>query len=294
MKISKKRHIKNYLFYSALIFSSIVVIIPLFMVFFFLLQKGGSSLSLDFFLNNPKPVGEVGGGMKHAILGSFYMVGLGSLIAVPLGLLCGIYLSEYGKGKIAASLRFTIDLLTGVPSIVVGIFAYLIFVVSMKSFSAIAGAFALSIIILPIVTRTTEEILKLIPKHIKEAGLALGLPRWKVILFIVVKGSRSSLMTGIILAISRAAGETAPLLFTAFGSMYLSYSPTEPMSSLPVQIYNYAISPYDDWQRQAWAGAFTLIIIVLGLNIFARFFFKRKEFYRSIKDNMPKKNKETK
>ena len=292
MKISKKRALKNYFFYTCLILSSVVVIIPLFMVFFFLLQKGGSSLSLDFFFNNPKPVGEIGGGMKHAILGSFYMVGLGSLIAVPLGLVCGVYLSEFGKGKIASLLRFTIDLLTGVPSIVVGIFAYLIFVVSMKSFSAIAGAFALSIIILPIVTRTTEEILKLIPKHVKEAGLALGLPRWKVIVFIVVKGSRSSLMTGIILAISRAAGETAPLLFTAFGSMYLSYSPDEPMASLPVQIYNYAISPYDDWQKQAWAGAFTLIIIVLGLNLFARFYFVRKDIYRSIKKFVTRKTKD--
>ncbi len=292
MKISRKRALKNYFFYTCLILSSIVVIIPLFMVFFFLLQKGGSSLSLDFFFNNPKPVGEIGGGMKHAILGSFYMVGLGSLIAVPLGLVCGVYLSEFGKGKIASLLRFTIDLLTGVPSIVVGIFAYLIFVVSMKSFSAIAGAFALSIIILPIVTRTTEEILKLIPKHVKEAGLALGLPRWKVIVFIVVKGSRSSLMTGIILAISRAAGETAPLLFTAFGSMYLSYSPDEPMASLPVQIYNYAISPYDDWQKQAWAGAFTLIIIVLGLNLFARFYFVRKDIYRSIKKLFTRQTKD--
>ena len=293
MKITKKRTIKNYLFYFGLISSSFVVIIPLLMVFIFLLQKGGTSLTLDFFFNDPKPVGELGGGMKHAILGTFYMVGLGSFVAVPLGLLCGIYLSEFGKGKIAASLRFTIDLLTGVPSIVVGIFAYLIFVVSMKGFSAIAGAFALSIIILPIVTRTTEEILKLIPRHIKEAGLALGLPRWKVILYIVVKGSRSSLMTGIILAISRAAGETAPLLFTAFGSMYLSYSATEPMASLPVQIYNYAISPYDDWQRQAWAGAFTLIIIVLGLNIFARFYFTRHEIYRAIKEKFKKKKEDS-
>lgn len=292
MKVIRQRKMKNFFFYFALISSSLVVILPLLLVFIFLLQKGGASLSLDFFLNNPKPVGETGGGMRHAILGSFYMVGLGSFVAVPLGLLCGIYLSEFGKGKIANSLRFTIDLLTGVPSIVVGIFSYLIFVVTMKSFSAMAGAFALSIIILPIITRTTEEILKLIPRHVKEAGLALGLPRWKVILFIVVKGSRSSLMTGIILAISRAAGETAPLLFTAFGSMYLSYSPTEPMASLPVQIYNYAISPYDDWQRQAWAGAFTLIIIVLGLNLFARFFFTRKTIYRAIKNKIFKKNED--
>ncbi|EPZ51826.1 phosphate ABC transporter, permease protein PstA [Bacteriovorax sp. BAL6_X] len=277
MKISKSRIIKNQVFKGLLVLSALLVILPLILVFIFLLQKGSTSISLDFFLNDPKPVGEVGGGMRHAILGTLIMVSIGSLIAVPVGTLCGVYLSEYGKGKIATSLRFTIDLLTGVPSIVVGIFSYLIFVVSFKSFSALAGAFALSIIILPIVTRTTEEILKLIPRHVREAGLALGLPRWRVIYNIILKGSRNSLMTGVILAISRAAGETAPLLFTAFGSMYMSYNVAGPMASLPVQIYNYAISPYKEWQQQAWAGSFTLIIIVLGLNLSAKFLFNSKK-----------------
>lgn len=277
MKLQKRRVFKNLIFKLLLILSSLIVILPLILIFIFLIQKGSSSLSLDFFLNDPKPVGELGGGMRHAIIGTLIMVGLGSLIAVPVGTLCGVYLSEFGKGKIATSLRFTIDLLTGVPSIVVGIFSYLIFVVSFKSFSALAGSFALSIIILPIVTRTTEEILKLIPRHVREAGLALGLPRWRVIYNIILKGSRNSLTTGIILAISRAAGETAPLLFTAFGSMYLSYQVTGPMASLPVQIYNYAISPYKQWQEQAWAGSFTLIIIVLGLNLSAKFFFNTKK-----------------
>ncbi len=276
MSLSTSRRAKNFIFKSLLVLSALLVILPLVLVFIFLMQKGSSSLSLEFFLNDPKPVGEVGGGMRHAIVGTLMMVSLGSLIAVPVGTLCGVYLSEFGKGKIATFLRFTIDLLTGVPSIVVGIFSYLIFVVSFKSFSALAGAFALSIIILPIVTRTTEEILKLIPRHVREAGLALGLPRWRVIYNIILKGSRSSLTTGVILAVSRAAGETAPLLFTAFGSMYLSYSVTGPMASLPVQIYNYAISPYKDWQQQAWAGSFTLIIIVLGLNLSAKFFFNTK------------------
>ncbi|MFG1482023.1 phosphate ABC transporter permease PstA [Halobacteriovorax sp. HFRX-2_2] len=277
MKLQKSRIIKNQAFKGLLVLSALLVILPLILVFIFLLQKGSTSISLDFFLNDPKPVGEVGGGMRHAILGTLIMVSIGSLIAVPVGTLCGVYLSEYGKGKIATSLRFTIDLLTGVPSIVVGIFSYLIFVVSFKSFSALAGAFALSIIILPIVTRTTEEILKLIPRHVREAGLALGLPRWRVIYNIILKGSRNSLMTGVILAISRAAGETAPLLFTAFGSMYMSYNVTGPMASLPVQIYNYAISPYKEWQQQAWAGSFTLIIIVLGLNLSAKFLFNSKK-----------------
>ncbi|POB15242.1 MULTISPECIES: phosphate ABC transporter permease PstA [Pseudomonadati] len=277
MKLSKSRVIKNLIFKGLLVLSALLVILPLILVFIFLLQKGSTSISLDFFLNDPKPVGEIGGGMRHAILGTLIMVSIGSLIAVPVGTLCGVYLSEYGKSKIATALRFTIDLLTGVPSIVVGIFSYLIFVVSFKSFSALAGAFALSIIILPIVTRTTEEILKLIPRHVREAGLALGLPRWRVIFNIILKGSRNSLMTGVILAISRAAGETAPLLFTAFGSMYMSYNVTGPMASLPVQIYNYAISPYKEWQQQAWAGSFTLIIIVLGLNLSAKFLFNSKK-----------------
>ncbi len=280
MHLSSSRKFKDRLFKALLIASSFIVVVPLLLIFNFLLQKGITSLNLDFLLNAPKPVGEIGGGMKHAFIGTIMMVGLGALIAIPIGTLCGVYLSEFNKGRIAWTLRFTIDLLTGVPSIVIGIFSYLIIVVTMKGFSAFAGSFALSIIILPTVTRTTEEILKLIPTHIREAGLALGLPRWKVIYFILLKGSRASLMTGIILAISRAAGETAPLLFTAFGSMYVSYDPREPMASLPVQIYNYAISPYDDWQRQAWAGAFSLILLVLGLNIFARLYFKKNKFLK--------------
>ncbi len=231
---------------------------------------GATSINLDFFTSLPKPVGEDGGGMKHAILGTLYMVSIASVISIPLGLLCGVYLSEFGKGKVATLLRLTIDMLTGVPSIVIGIFAYITIVVPLKSFSAMAGGVALSIIILPIVCRSTEEILKLVPGHIREAGLALGLPRWRVIFNIVVKGNLSSLTTGVMLAISRAAGETAPLLFTAFGNMYLSYEIDEPMASLPVQIYNYAISPFDDWQRQAWAGSLVLIVLVLGINIFAR------------------------
>lgn len=278
MRVNLKRKIKNKFFTLLLICSSVIVIIPLFLIFNFLLQKGFSSLNLDFFLNTPKPVGEIGGGMKHAFVGTVIMVGIASIVAIPTSLTCAIYLSEYGKGKIATFLRFTIDMLSGIPSIIIGIFSYLIFVVTTKSFSALAGSFALCIIMLPIITRTTEEIFKLIPNHIREAGLALGLPKWRVIYNILLPSTKNSLMTGIILAISRAAGETAPLLFTAFGSMYLNYNVTGPMSSLPVQIYNYAVSPYDDWQRQAWAGAFSLIIMVLGLNLIARLYFKKNEF----------------
>lgn len=278
MKVKFRRKIKNTIFTLLLICSSLIVIIPLILIFNFLLQKGISSLNLDFFINTPKPVGEIGGGMKHAIVGTLIMVAIASIAAIPVSLTCAVYLSEYGKGKVATLLRFTIDMLSGIPSIIIGIFSYLIFVVTTKSFSALAGSFALFIIMLPIITRTAEEVLKLIPNHIREAGLALGLPKWRVIYNILLPSTKSSLMTGVILAISRAAGETAPLLFTAFGSMYLNYNLTGPMSSLPVQIYNYAISPYDDWQRQAWAGAFSLIIMVLGLNLIARLYFKKNEF----------------
>lgn len=265
------RKIKNYLFFALVVLSAALVLIPLFLVLKFVFVQGWSSLSLSFFTEIPKPVGEVGGGMKHAILGTIYIVLLGALIAVPIGVTCGIYLSEFGKSKLSKTLKLTVDLMSGIPSIVIGIFAYLMVVVPLKSFSALAGGVALSIIMLPIIIKTSEEILKLVPTHIREAGLALGLPRWKVILFIILKGSVSNLLTGIILAISRASGETAPLLFTAFGNMYLSYQLQEPMATLPVQIYTYAISPFKDWQRQAWAGAFVLMVLILTMNLFARY-----------------------
>lgn len=270
------RKFKNVLFISILYISAFIALLPLFLILQYLMLKGASSLSIDFFTQSPRPVGEPGGGMLHAMIGTVYMVGIGALIAVPTGLLCGVYLSEFSKGPLARSLRFTIDMLTGVPSIIIGIFAYILIVAPLQSFSALAGGFALSIIILPIVTRSTEEILKLVPEHIREAALALGLPRWRVIFQIVVKGNFKALITGIMLAISRAAGETAPLLFTAFGNMYINYRLTEPMASLPVQIYNYAISPFDQWQEQAWAAAFVLIIFVLGLNLTARVFVNNK------------------
>ena len=265
------RKFKNILFLVITLVAALAVLIPLFMIIQFVLVQGASSLTWSFFTELPKPVGETGGGMRHAILGTIYIVGLGALIAIPIGVACGIYLSEFSKSKLSKTLKMTIDLMSGIPSIVIGIFAYLVVVVPLKSFSALAGGISLSIIMIPIIIKTSEEILKLVPNHIREAGLALGLPRWKVILFIILKGSLSNLLTGMILAISRAAGETAPLLFTAFGNMYFSYSLNEPMASLPVQIYTYAISPYKDWQRQAWAGAFVLMVLILTMNLFARF-----------------------
>lgn len=274
----RARKIKNHLFTGLLILCSALVLLPLFLIFQYVFLMGATSLNWSFFTELPVPVGEVGGGMKHAIVGTLTMVTMAGLVSIPLGVLAGVFLSEFSSGKLPRLLRFSIDLLTGVPSIVIGIFAYILVVVPLKSFSALAGAFALSIIILPIVTRSTEEILKLIPDHIREAGLALGMPRWKMIYFIVVRSNIRPLTTGVMLALSRAAGETAPLLFTAFGSRFISYQLTGPMASLPVQIYVYAISPFDDWQRQAWAGAFVLICLVLGVNISARLLMNLKRF----------------
>lgn len=265
------RKIKNSLFKFVIVLSAFMVLVPLFLIIQFVFVQGMGSLNLSFFTEIPKPVGEIGGGMKHAILGTIYTVLLGALMAVPIGITCGVYLSEFRKSKLSKTLRLTVDLMSGIPSIVIGIFAYLMVVVPLKSFSALAGGVALSIIMLPIIIKTSEEILKLVPDHIREAGLALGLPRWKIIFFIILKGSVSNLLTGIILAISRAAGETAPLLFTAFGNMYMNFNMKEPMATLPVQIYTYAISPFKDWQRQAWAGAFILMVLILAMNIFARY-----------------------
>ena len=273
----------NYLWTLALAIATAVIFLPLLSVIGHLFYQGFSYLNWDFFTQLPRPVGEPGGGIKHALLGTCYLVGLGALIALPISLICGIYLSEFGNDKFAHYLRLAVDLLTGVPSIVIGIFAYTILVVPMKSFSALAGAVALALIIFPIVTRSTEEILKLSPPHITEAGLSLGIPRWKVIFFIIIPGNLSGLLTGAILAISRAAGETAPLLFTAFGNMYTSYALHRPMASMPVQIYNYAISPYQDWRNQAWAGSLALILLVLGLNLISRIIINKNKIISFIR-----------
>lgn len=265
-----RRKNKNRVMISLLSLASLVAIFPLLNVFIYLLQQGAPAINLDFFTHIAKPVGEVGGGMANAILGTGILILLASSIGIPLGIAAGVYLSEYQSGKISKWLRFSVDMLTSVPSIIIGIFTYAILVKPLKHFSALAGGIALAIIMLPVIARTTEEILKLVPQHVREAGLALGIPRWKVILFIVVRGSIGGLTTGIMLAVARAAGETAPLLFTAFSSQYWPKGLMEPIASLPVQIYTYAISPYDDWHRQAWAAAFVLVSFVFLMNIFTR------------------------
>lgn len=253
----------------------VVAVIPLFSVFGYVLQQGASALNLSLFTSLPAPVGEVGGGMGNAVLGTLILVGMAAAMGIPIGVAAGVYLSEYGYGKIASSLRFTTDLLGSVPSIIIGLFAYALIVLPLKRFSAYAGAFALAVIMIPTIARSTEELLKLVPVHIREAGLALGIPRWKVILRIVLRGSMGGIVTGIMLAIARAAGETAPLLFTALNSRFWPKQLDQPIASLPVQIYTYAISPYDDWHKQAWAGALLLVGFVFILNLMMRLVLRR-------------------
>lgn len=271
-----KRKVVNGLMISLIVLASLIAIFPLMSVFVFVFQKGFSTLSLNFFTQLPAPVGETGGGMAQSLLGSALLIALASLIGVPWGIASGIYITEYGHGKSAWFLRFSNDLLMGIPSIVVGLFTYSFIVAPMKGFSLIAGSVALGIIMIPIVSRSTEEILKTVPQHIREAGLALGISRYRVILNIILRGSWGGILTGVILSVARISGETAPLLFTSFNNQFWSSSPTQPISSLPVQIYTYAISPFEDWQRQAWAGALVLILFIFTINIVVRFFFKRK------------------
>jgi phosphate transport system permease protein len=264
------RKLQNIVMLSAIWAVAFIAIIPLMLVFFYVLQKGMPAVDLNFFTQLPAPVGQPGGGMANALLGSVTMIFLASLLGVPMGILGGAYLSEFGVGKTASALRFAIDMLASVPSIIVGLFIYTIIVMPMKSFSAFAGAAALLVIMIPIIAKTTEEVLKLTPSHIREAGLALGIPRWNVILSIVIRGAKGPIATGVILAIARVAGETAPLLFTAFGSRFWLSSLNEPVSSLPVQIYQYAISPFEEWHRQAWAGALLLVFVVFFTNVGTR------------------------
>lgn len=247
-----------------------LTIVPLVYIFFYTTAQGFSALNPAFFTNLPAPVGETGGGMANAIVGTLILVGLGSLIGIPVGVLAGVYVSEYSGGIFANIVKFVTDVLSGVPSIIIGIFAYSVIVLPMGRFSAYAGGFALGILMIPTITRTTEEMLRLVPKNLREASLALGVSRWKTTIRVVLKTASAGIITGILLAIARAAGETAPLLFTAFGNRFWSDAMDQPIASLPVQIFSYAISPYEDWHRQAWAGAFVLIALVFVVNLLVR------------------------
>jgi phosphate transport system permease protein len=247
-----------------------LVIAPLFLVIYFLLVQGWSSIDLNFFTQLPKPTGEMGGGMANAIVGTIELLAMAAVVGVPLGIFGGIYLAEYGSDRANDWLRFAADVLNGVPSIVWGMVVYLMLVVPFKTFSAYAGGVALGLMMVPLVMRTTEEVLILVPQSYREAALALGVARWKVIMVIVVRTALKGIATGVIVALARIAGETAPLLFTALGNNFWNHNLKEPIAALPLQIFAYAISPYDDWHRQAWAGALVLMGLILALNISVR------------------------
>jgi phosphate transport system permease protein len=265
-----RRKAINFFVCASLSASAMLALFVLFCVFGYVLLKGLPAINFPFFTQLPKPVGEVGGGMANALVGTGILVLLASLIGIPSGVITGIYLSEYGRGKLGSLVRFSIDMLSSVPSIIIGLFVYVLLVLPMKRFSAIAGATSLAIIMIPVVARSTEELFKLVPTHIREAGLALGLPRWKVILRVVLRGCLGGITTGIMLAVARVAGETAPLLFKALYNRFLQSSLDQPIASLPVQIYTYAIAPFEDWHRQAWAGALMLVLFVFAINIITR------------------------
>jgi phosphate transport system permease protein len=248
-----------------------VAVTPLFMIFFYTLTQGLGAINIDFFTQMPKPVGEAGGGMANALVGTLILIGLGGLIGLPVGILTGIYLAEYGNNKFADTVRFFTDVLSGIPSIVVGVVAYILVVIPMKSFSALAGGVALGILMIPTITRTTEEMIRLVPQSFREAGLALGVPQWKTMLRIVLPTALKGITTGVLLGIARAAGETAPLLFTALGNRFWSTSIKEPIASLTVFVYDYAKSPFEDWIQQAWAAALVLILLIFLLNIIFRY-----------------------
>jgi phosphate transport system permease protein len=258
----RRRKIWNILVIGACYLAAGLVVLPLVFIMAHLLGKGLSGLTLTFFTHMPKPVGEIGGGVANAIVGTFIIVGMAAAAAVPLGVAAGVYLAEYGRGRFAMMVRYTTDVLSGVPSIVVGVAAYGLVVVPMGRFSALAGSVALAILMLPTIIRSTEEMVLLVPRSYREAALALGAPRWRTIQQVVLPAARPGIMTASMLAVARASGETAPLLFTALGNRFWSLKLDEPMATLPVFIFDYARAPYDDWNRQAWTGALVLVLLV--------------------------------
>ncbi|HEY0784371.1 MAG TPA: phosphate ABC transporter permease PstA, partial [Acidobacteriaceae bacterium] len=261
---STLRTATNHLATGLALLCTLLVVAPLVAIFCYLLYKGASSLNWAFFTQIPKPVGEVGGGMANAIVGSGLLLAVGSLLGVPVGIASGIFLAEFGRGSaLANAVRFTADVLNGVPSIVMGISVYALIVLPQKHFSAFSGGVALGIMMIPTITRTTEEMLITVPNAVREAALGLGVPAWRSVLAITLRTASPGIITGCMLAFARVAGETAPLLFTAFGNNFWSHNLNEPIAALPLQIYIYAISPYDDWHRLAWAGALVLIVLIV-------------------------------
>ncbi len=250
--------------------ASVVVLVPLLLIFYHLISAGAGALNLDFFIRLPAPVGETGGGMANAFLGTILLVALGGAIGVPVAIAAGVFLAEERHTRLAKAVRFVADVMNGIPSVVVGIFVWAWVVVWMGRFSLLAGSVALAVILIPMVARTTEEMVRLVPRELREGGRALGFTRWRTTFGIILPAARAGILTGVLVALARIAGETAPLLFTAFGNPFLEWRLNEPVSSLPLLIYQYAISPYDDWHRQAWAASLVLIGLVMVLSLVAR------------------------
>jgi phosphate transport system permease protein len=274
-RADRRRKITSTIMTSMTALCTLLAVGILLIILSYIVVRGIGSLNFRFLIDSPRPVGE-GGGIGNAILGSVVLLALSSAFGLPLGISVGIYLSEVGKGRFAGVVRFIVDTLTGIPSIVTGVFIYAILVLPMKRFSALAGGVALALIMIPIVARTTEEMLKLVPHSLREGALALGAPQWRVTLGVVLPAAASGIATGAMLAIARVSGETAPLLFTAFGSRFFSYFLDQPIASLTVQIFNYALSPYDEWHAQAWAATLVLMTLILGINIIVRFLTRKR------------------
>jgi phosphate transport system permease protein len=274
-KGDRLRRLINVIMTSLTALCTFAAVAILLIILLYIARQGLGSLNLTFLTDSPRPVGE-GGGIGNAIIGSLVLLGLSSAIGIPIGVATGIYLSEFGNGRFGSLTRFLVDTLTGVPSIVTGVFVYAVFVLPMKHFSAFAGGIALSLIMIPIVARTTEEMIRLVPQSLREGALALGAPQWRVTLGIVVPAAASGIATGAMLAVARVSGETAPLLFTAFGSRFFSVYLDRPIASLTVQIYYYAISPYDEWHAQAWAATLVLMTLILSINVMVRFLTRKR------------------
>ncbi len=266
------RKIMNQAMTASMVLATALVLIPLGFIFFHIVSMGMSAITPDFFTQIPKPPGETGGGIANGMVGSLIVIVGASLIGVPIGILGAVYLSEYGSGYAATVIRFSADVLSGIPTIITGLIVYGLVVVPMKGFSAIAGSIALSLIMIPIVLRTTEEQLKLVPVTIREASLALGVPVWRTTLKVTLVCAKNGIITGILLSVARIAGETAPLLFTALGNLFWSKSLGEPIATLPLQIFNFAISPYEDWHKLAWGGALVLVVVMFSVSLTARYF----------------------
>ena len=276
--ISLRRRVTDHVMTGLAMLTVVLVLAPLVAIFGYLVYRGVGSLNWAFLTQIPKPVGEVGGGMANAIVGSLMILGIASIIGVPFGIGAGIYLAEFGRNRLGSAIRFTADVLNGVPSIVIGIVGYAIVVLYQHHFSALAGGVALAIMMVPTICRTTEEMLLLVPQALREAAYGLGVPRWRTTLSIVLRTATSGVITGVMLAFARIAGETAPLLFTTLGNQYWNLRYDQPTAALPLQIYVYANSPYEDWHRQAWAGSFILILLIVSSIAAVRYVVRRGSF----------------